>query len=936
MELTEFVDFVRTGKKENPPYLYKVKLEEDHFFYDYANRLTTTPVDVKFESLLPADSLPLLRREYRAYSLLETYLYQRGLWKGNPYIPGHFYVRPGEPVRYGPFRRNADTIYIIGKAPSETELRTGLNYSGDFGQALFEVLQQHLPEHYFDNLYLSNLSRIPVKGRLDRTSHDFYPLIYNELFILRPKWILCLGSDALKFFTRRSLQSVIDNPEFKKYSPPGEDLFMTMICAAPLAALHTYADYLEFCNSIRWFCERIQNKQVGIDPIVEYDVIATAAELEALVHKLVDKKARLAVDLEWQGAFPTQPGSYVRCISLYDGERAYIIKICDKGGIKCFDNMARLKDLMNLLFSANVQVVGHNFMADLPWLHSLGIRVRKPFVPETKPYEEALAIFDTIFMYHSVDETGKFDLESAARLWLGAKGWSEGLKADGGYGNVEDAILFPYTAKDVYYTYELFSALVPHLYRDRFGNDCWDMYIRTMRTVPAYLEMHETGIHVDTVKAAQMQKAYQRRSNELVEELRALVRWPSLNIRSYKQVSELLYGDRFTSKPSRPLGAITFNLEPVKTTKGEEWDEEETDNTPSTDFESCELLIQQDPRVKYIRDIRALDQVLKTYLSDSGFLSHVYGDGKVHASFYPLKETRRCSTARPNIQNLANEAREALYQQILGDSYCGAIRSLLVPDEGHVFLETDYSGAELLAIAVAANDKTFIEDYLRSLTDETFDIHSNIACWAFRLDCAPNKKALEEAGKKHLRLAAKRIIFGLNYGRGVHSCWLQLKADGMDLTEEDVARIVDTIYNRYSRVPALQKEVEARLDAVGWIANCFGSYRRFFKSKNQEIVAKNFREAINFLCQSTVADAVACALYHLMMHSDKNRLGYKILNNMHDAILLQVPKNQLEEVKYVVQECMIDKVSIRHCDLSGIPQDSTEYRFGSEMKIVGA
>jgi len=94
------------------------------------------------------------------------------------------------------------------------------------------------------------------------------------------------------------------------------------------------------------------------------------------------------------------------------------------------------------------------------------------------------------------------------------------------------------------------------------------------------------------------------------------------------------------------------------------------------------------------------------------------------------------------------------------------------------------------------------------------------------------------------------------------------------------------------------------------------------------------RQFLNFLLQSQVADATSIALYHLYNHPNKADLGYKIVLQLHDAIVLEVPARSLDEVyTRIFPECMVDAVSFKSCDLSGEPYaDSPLYHFGIDVK----
>ena len=95
------------------------------------------------------------------------------------------------------------------------------------------------------------------------------------------------------------------------------------------------------------------------------------------------------------------------------------------------------------------------------------------------------------------------------------------------------------------------------------------------------------------------------------------------------------------------------------------------------------------------------------------------------------------------------------------------------------------------------------------------------------------------------------------------------------------------------------------------------------------------RQFLNFPMQSLVADCISEALYWLYMHPRKAELGYKIVLQIHDAIVLEVPARSVDAVyNEILPECMIDNVSFQSCDLDGVPySDSPIYRFGLDQEV---
>lgn len=898
-------------------------------------------------------------------------------------IPGHFYRPINEQVfNYGPVDKCE--ILFVGEAPSYAELNNKRNLCGDYAEALFRELDTYgISYDILQRAYLTNVIRIyPFpKERKRELILDFLPLLLNEVLILEPKYIVCLGTTAFQCFSRKSLSSSLDNPIIYNYTVYPDRVCTAQIVGFPLTALHEQRTYTEFQRCVRKWSKYVYFKEPKPKNEVEYEIINSAEQLEKLVNDILSRPGlkRVSLDLEWHGRVPYDADSYVRIVSLaLDVDKAYLIEICDVGGKPVFspslEEFARIFE--RLYFDQQVQIIGHNFIADIPWLEKLGVSASKKFwFPQDNNLRNSdyPGIFDTIIAHHAWQEDGVFDLERSAESFLDVAPWSSALeqfianylkenkllrKQLIGYGLVPKDILYPYGAADVINTLKLFYFHVSKLnaFSDDFDDGgYWRPYWINMKALPAFLEMFKTGIDVDIERLTFLTDLYMTKLNETVDSFRKLIKWPEFNYRSHPHCVSLLFGEEYLMRKGtiRPEDALCLRLKPIKTTQaGQHWSDEFQPGTvsPSTDLETCKVLARINPVVDELRKIRILDQVLKTVLRPpenysgdeeeegeftGGLAFYICNDGKIHPRYYPLKETRRCSCKDPNLQNLSN-SREEDYKEILGESYAFPIRSILKAPEGFKLVEIDLASAELLMLGVYANDESLIHDYYVTIDSEgkELDIHSLVCVLAFGLDCPPTKEGLKNIGKSHLRIAGKRIIFGLNYGRRVESCYIQLRNSGVNISLAEVEKIVDTIYTRYSKIRQFQMEVKARVQSPGWIRNCFGSFRHFGSSRNKEIRDKMEREALNFPCQSGVADAMSLILHNLSYHELKEVLNYKIVLHNHDACVCIVPDEHLDVFcNRVVKECFQDRMKFKACNLDGIPISNKLYYFGYEIKV---
>jgi uracil-DNA glycosylase family 4 len=543
----------------------------------------------------------------------------------------------------------------------------------------------------------------------------------------------------------------------------------------------------------------------------------------------------------------------------------------------------------------------------------------------------------------------------------------------GGYGNCPDDVLIPYGCYDADVTrrlYDYFNGVGDkpgRLDSDRYGNNCRLPFWLSMRAYPAFIEMRQKGILIDKARVQDLTDLYTKLYSNLIEKLRTEIKWPDFNPSSSFHKRELLFGEELSGRrdsdgkiiKQRPAGAVSLGITPYKSTglgsKGKLWSDivargEESMYKASADKESLSILSDMHPIIGMLRDIRSLHYLRTSVLRgpdcdkdgnertdddgelvyDRGILSYVHDDDRVRSMFSQTKETGRASSSRPNMQNLGKTIEDKYksifksYGSDLGLKYTHPLRSVISAKPGTVLVEADYTGAELAIMAWQSNDHNMIDHVRRANLPEDdpeyYDIHSNVAVNTFRLSCPPTKKGLKEAGKAGLRTAAKAVVFGYAYGQGAESTARKAKQEGVIISVDEAQELIDGLVAMYPRLPVYFNECKSRVTNPGWVCNAFGRYRRFAPSNDRAVVAEYERQSMNFPIQSSVADAMSCALDHIYNYRKTAPAGmhYDIILQVHDAVLLEVP---YECVSWVVEDvlptCMSEKVSIYSCGLDG-------------------
>jgi uracil-DNA glycosylase len=880
------------------------------------------------------------------------YLYRRALYdrdfalmisgKRGPFlgrfVPGHIIANPDDPesVSYKPAPAR---IMVVGKFPGNDNLAAQNCTAGSAMEEFFSALAEAgVSRAEYSQWYITFACKFGPQN-LDDTIQaawikDCALLLAQELRMVMPDFIMCLGADATKAVmqTTAKLGNRVGTLKVQMSETEVREI-QVMSVLHPAAVTRRPEQREDFVSQVARFVALTESKLDSTE-VVDHAEIYTEEALAATVDAMLadpDPNANIiAVDCEWHGEYPTEPGAYLRTVQLSNKDKwARTIVLRYEGGAEAFrPNLDAVRtQLLRLLKSTpdrHVRVGGHFLRADLPWLIDFGVDVRDEYAPNPNPENRQLGGWDTSLLYHAVNETAKYGLDecvlrftSAPPYWERLDKWKKSycalnkLKADdlGGYGACPSHILHPYANYDADATRRIMIAFYGTngtdgiLANDMYGNDCWLPYWTAHQASLAFLEMEMTGLVIDRARADDLTNLFMSKQNNLLDEIRVELNWPEFNPKSHPQLAVAMFGRgfmrNFTNAVNIPEEAATLDLTPVKTTgkRPKLWRDlrpyEIEKSPPSTDKESLGILGHMNPTAAKIRDYKFIAQVLQSvlrkpnttadgdfetddngnYSYEKGLVGCVHADGKVRTHLFQTKETGRASSSRPPLQNLSSR-REDDYKRILGKkNYQHPVRSILRVPEGCVGIETDLTGAELAVLAWLAQDPNMVEHVRRNLLPEEhadhYDIHSQQAVKTFNLkDVVPTKNGMVAAGVKGLRVAAKNVNFGIPYGRGAEAIARQCKEEGVTVSTEECQAMIDAYFRSYPGTSTFLENCRTRSQNPGWLVGPYGRFRRFIPPSRPDraIMGEQQRQAQNFPIQGGVADAVSLALYNFLQY----------------------------------------------------------------------
>jgi DNA polymerase I len=419
---------------------------------------------------------------------------------------------------------------------------------------------------------------------------------------------------------------------------------------------------------------------------------------------------------------------------------------------------------------------------------------------------------------------------------------------------VEISRVTEYAAADADMTFQISGILEPELRK----KDLWSLFADVeMPLVPVLVHMERNGVLLDTHRLIEM-------SAHLGEQISRLE----------KEIYECV-GHEFNINSPQQLGAVLFqDLKLPARKKGGSY---------STGAEILEELRGEHKIIAPILEYRQLAKLKSTYVDALPGLINPK-TGRIHTSFNQTKTaTGRLSSSDPNLQNIP-------IRTDLGK----AIRRAFIAPQGSVLLSSDYSQIDLRALAHLSQDEGLIEAFRH---DE--DIHSATASRLFGvmpLFVTPD-----------MRRVAKTVNFGVIYGMSEYGL-----EQATELSREEAAKFINAYFEKYPGVTRYLEATRQQAREKGYVQTLLGRQRSIpeINSPNRQVRQAAERMAINMPVQGTSADIIKVAMINLYREMKKRGLKSKMLLQVHDELVFEVPESELAEMKDLVPHLMSTAITL--------------------------
>ncbi len=586
-------------------------------------------------------------------------------------------------------------------------------------------------------------------------------------------------------------------------------------------------------------------------PTGSYRLVKTEAELRNLVEQ-IRASGTCAIDVETTSLRPVEAELVGIALSPRTGEGCYVpighAPEATPGPQIPLDIVrAHLGPVLN---DAGVVKAAHNANFDLIVLHQHNIEVQG-------------MSFDTLIAAYLLDPTGRnLGLKGLALQELGVEMTPiEDLIGKGKNQATMDLVnaerVAPYACADADMTLRLVARFKPLLQERRV----WKLFTEVeMPLVPVLVDMECTGVALDVQFLGQMSRELSARLHELEQRIQQMVGY-AFNLNSSQQLSEALFTKLGLPTQGVPRG---------------------TSGRHSTAAEVLESLKGKHPVMDLLLEHRQLSKIQSTYVDALPQLVNPQ-TGRLHTSWNQTGTvTGRISSSDPNLQNIP--IRTDLGRRV---------RRAFVARPGCLLLAADYSQVELRILAHLSGDESLLSAF-----QQGEDIHASTAS---KILGVPLEQVTPD-----MRRLAKSINFGLIYGM---SDWGL--ASRTELTQKEAQEFISKYFAQYPRVRGYLDGIKQQAAELGYVETLLGRKRYFPELQPGSKAAPNLkaaaqRMAINHPIQGSAADIIKIAMLRLHDELQKRKLASKMILQVHDELVLEVPDQEIDAVATLVRSIMED------------------------------
>jgi DNA polymerase-1 len=583
----------------------------------------------------------------------------------------------------------------------------------------------------------------------------------------------------------------------------------------------------------------------------DYRLCLSENDLIDLADK-IKRKGAVSLDTETTGTDPHRARLVGISLSIQEGQAYYIpVGHAYLGAPQQLGISKVIEILKRVLEDEKISKIGQNIKYDALVLNRHGLDLKGVH-------------FDTMIASYLINpDLRQHNLDYLAQHYLSHKMISyhdvvgKGA-AEINFSGVDIDRAMEYSCEDADITLRLMSILDKKLKED-MNEDLF--YNLEMRLLPVLKDMELAGIRIDAPFFETMSRNFAREIKEIQGKIYAEAGM-EFNINSPQQLGLVLF-----EKLGLPAQKKTLKTKSLST------DVKVLTRLASEDFVIPGLILQY----------RTLSKLKSTYLD--ALVKIVNPDtGRIHTSFnQTVAATGRLSSSNPNLQNIPIRGEEGK-----------DIRKGFVAEDGHYLLSADYSQIELRIFAHYSKDSMLIDAFMHEE-----DIHSRTASEILGV---PINQVTRD-----MRRIAKAINFGIIYGMGHKKL-----SDELGIDMKTAKEYIESYYKRYSGVARYREDMVKSAVENGYVTTLFNRRRYIpeIRSGNNRIRSESERIAVNTPIQGTAADLIKKAMINIHMRLKREGYRSRMLLQVHDELLFEVPEDEVEAITPVIKSEMEEVYSL--------------------------
>ena len=570
----------------------------------------------------------------------------------------------------------------------------------------------------------------------------------------------------------------------------------------------------------------------------KYKMVEGDEEMASLCSELLKQKS-VSFDTETTGIDPLTSEIVGISFAFIESE-AYYVPLSENR-----DEAVRQVGIFKQFFeNEKIEKSGQNTKYDILVLRNYGIQVKGP-------------LFDTMVAHYLLNPELRHGMDYMAEIYLnyrtihiesliGPKGKNQKSMRD-----IDPKIVSDYACEDADITLKLKNILEKDIRKNGLEKLYYDIEAPLIYVLS---DMEWTGVRLDIAALSDLSILYTEELKKVEIEIIEMA-GIDFNVNSPKQTGEILF-DRLKI------------IDKAKKTKTGQY---------KTGEEELEKIRSKHPIIGKILEQRGLKKLLSTYIDSFPLLVNKR-TGKVHTSFnQTVAATGRLSSTNPNLQNIP-----------IRDERGKELRRVFIPDEGDLFMSSDYSQIELRIMAHLSEDANMLEAFNKGQ-----DIHAATASKIY-------KTSIEEVDSD-MRRKAKTANFGIIYGITPFGL-----SERLTIPRSEAKELIDGYFYTFSGVKKYMDESIEKGRENGYVETIFGRKRYLPDITSRNATVRGFaeRNAINAPIQGSAADIIKTAMVRIFERLNKDNKKSKMILQVHDELNFNVVPEELDYMKRMVTEEM--------------------------------